>query len=402
MWFHSRRVIGFALLPGLSLLASLVLLPLISHRFGSAGWISLALGQSIGAVVSVIVGLAWPVIGGNMVARAESIEARREIYVLSVHSRGAVLAVLLLAAIPLTYTLSRDLHWTTVFFMIGIALNGLTASWYWAGVGTPRYLLYNEGLVRVVGYGAALVALSAGGSLFWYAAATVAAGLLMSTLNWSAVMGRSSLRQAGSVGRAVRLIREHLGGTLSRIVVAAFAFGGTVIFALVAPGSLPLFAALDQIQKAVTNALNVLPSAFVSWVGSASTVDRRSRTRSSLFFLFAVAGLFIPAWVLLGPDLLRLLFADKIALGRFGQLLLAAAIASDFLIVCFSLVVLIPRGLQTRVYLIGAVSSGLGVAAFALGAVSFGALGALTALILVHVAGLAALVKFRRPRSAAN
>ena len=57
---HVRRLFGFALLPALSMLASLVLLPFIASRFGSGGWVALSIGQSVGALLSVAIGMAWP------------------------------------------------------------------------------------------------------------------------------------------------------------------------------------------------------------------------------------------------------------------------------------------------------------------------------------------------------
>ena len=43
-----------------------------------------------------------------------------------------------------------DLRIETILFMVGISMNALTASWYFAGTGQPRRLIRNEGLVRLV------------------------------------------------------------------------------------------------------------------------------------------------------------------------------------------------------------------------------------------------------------
>ena len=51
---HVRRLFGFAL----SMLASLVLLPFIASRFGSGGWVALSIGQSVGVLLSVAIGMA--------------------------------------------------------------------------------------------------------------------------------------------------------------------------------------------------------------------------------------------------------------------------------------------------------------------------------------------------------
>src|SRR4051794_17971489 len=150
---------GFALLPGLSMLASLVILPLISARFGSAGWVALSLGQSVGAVVSVVAGLAWPVIGGNAGAAASDLRARQALFRSSVSSRLLVLFVLVTCAVPLTVLLAPSYPWSTTLFMVGVAGNAMTATWYFAGLGAPRLLVLNEGVVRFGGYLIALAGL---------------------------------------------------------------------------------------------------------------------------------------------------------------------------------------------------------------------------------------------------
>lgn len=375
---------GFALLPALSMLASLVLLPLISRKFGSSGWIALGLGQSIGAVVSVVVGMAWPVIGGNAIARAADPEERRAIFQASAYSRIVVLVVLLLVAVPLTLVLSTHYPWATTFFMLGVALNGLTAAWFYAGIGAPRHLILNEGLVRLGGYAVALVGLMAGAGLIWYAIATTLAGLVMFTLNWLTIMGRRRLWTGGALRIATGAIREQLAGTVSRVLQAAFTFGGNTIFAIVNPAALPLYTAMDQVQKAGNNTLGFLPNSFVHWVGSAPVEDRRRRMLRSVYLLGAVALLTIPGWLLLGPTVLKLLYANQLQLSWPGHLLLVATISSVLFCSSFELLVLIPLGHAGAVYRGNSVASLLGLAGVALGAYRYGALGGVGAWVLLH------------------
>lgn len=366
------------------MLASLVLLPLISNRFGSAGWIALGLGQSIGAVVSVIVGMAWPVIGGNAVARADSTVARRGIYRVSMYSRTVVLAVLLALAIPLTLLLAPNYQGATTLFMVGTALNGLTAAWYYSGTGHPRYLVINEGLTRLAGYTVALLGLLDGFSLLWYAGTMAVTGLVMVLLNWWTIMARSRLLAPGAFSIAVRSIREQLSGTLSRLLRAAFTYGGTSTFAAAAPSHLPLYSALDQVQRAGSNTIAFLPSAFVHWVGSAGLPDRRRRIRNSLGFLAAVSALAIPGWLLLGPKIVKFLFSEGVELSTWGHLLLVLAISSQLFCSSVEMLLLIPLGYASTVYVANSVAYVVGIGLRVAGAVSFGALGGVAAGIAVQ------------------
>ncbi|HYP45829.1 MAG TPA: hypothetical protein VEQ66_11620 [Propionibacteriaceae bacterium] len=382
---HAKRLLGFALLPALSMLASLVLLPLISQRFGSSGWVALGLGQSIGALVSVIVGMAWPIIGGDAVARADGLPARRSLYRSSTYSRLVLLAVMLLMACPLTAIAADGYRLTTTLFMVGISLNGLTAAWYFAGVGEPRHLVVNEGVTRLAGYALALGGMLIGAPLIWYAAATVLSGGTAVALNWFTIMGMSAFRSPGGWTTAVQVIREQFRGTVSRLLQAAFTFGGPSIFAVVAPMQLPIFTAIDQVQKAGNNTLNFLPQAFIQWVGLAENHQRRSRMTRCVYLMAIACASLIPVWLLVGPVAFRFLFAGQVRLPLWGHLLLILAIAAILFNASIELLLLIPLGFSRVVYLGNSVASLLGIALVGLGALLYGPFGAVAAWISVHV-----------------
>ena len=381
---HVRRLFGFALLPALSILASLVLLPIIASRFGSGGWVALSIGQSVGALLSVAIGMAWPVFGGNAVAQASSLDARRELFRNSLYARLLVLIALCAASTPLTYLLADDYPWSTILFMLATAANGLTAAWYFAGTGEPRHLVINEGLVRFGSYVVALVGFVAGAPLIWYAGATAAAAATSVLLNWRTVMGPGRFWMAGAHRVAWRVIREQLGGTFSRVLLAGYAFGGPVIFALLAPAQLPLFSAADQIQRMGTNALTFLPRAFVHWVGSSEPSQRRRRILHSMFFLGGVSLATVPVWLFVGPLIVETLYADKVQLSRTMDMLLILTIAGVLLTSSVEVVLLVPLGQVRTVYRAHSVLSVLGLLLVAGGAVNFGTIGALAAWVVVQ------------------
>jgi hypothetical protein len=365
---------GFSLLPGLSMLASLVILPLISARFGSAGWVALSLGQSVGAVVSTVAGLAWPVIGGNAVAAAPDHVTQQEIFRSSVYSRLLVLVALVGCAVPLTLLLAPSYPWSTTLFMLGVSGNAMTAAWYFAGLGTPRLLVVNEGVVRFGGYLVALAGLTLGAPLIWYAACTAATGVVMLALNWRSIIGRGRVWLPGGLRIAVEPVRDQLTGTLSRVLRALFIFGGPPVYAGLAPVQLPLFSALDQVQKAGTNTLAFLPDAFVHWVGSAGEHARR-RIRQSLVFLGLVSLALVPGWLLLGPTVVDLLYAGRLVLPWTTHLLLIVAIAGQLVGTSMELLLMVPLGHTRAVYRGTTVVSLLGLILLGFAAPVVGALG---------------------------
>jgi len=395
---HLRRIGGFALLPGLSMLASLVILPLISARFGSPGWVALALGQSVGAVASVVAGLAWPVIGGNAVAAAADTAAQQDIFRSSVYSRLLVLVVLIGCAAPLTVVLAPSYPWSAVLFMVGVAGNALSAAWYFAGLGAPRLLVLNEGVVRFVGYVVALAGLSLGAPLIWYAACTAVAAFVMLALNWRSIIGRGPLWVPGTIRLALDPVRTQLAGTVSRVLRALFTFGGPTIYAAVAPVQLPLFSALDQVQKAGTNTLAFLPDGFVHWVGSAGNQAQR-RIRQSLLFLGLVSLALVPGWLLLGPTVVNLLYAGRVTLAWPLHLLLVVAIAGQLVVTSMELLLMVPLGHTAAVYRGTTTISLLGLVLLVIAAPTAGAVGGLVVWVIVQVLLVAFyLLTLRRSR----
>lgn len=400
-----RRMAGFALLPGLSMLASLVILPLISARFGSAGWVALSLGQSVGAVVSIVAGLAWPVIGGNAVAAAPDTVARQDIFRSSVYSRLLVLVVLVACATPLTVLLAPSYPWSTALFMVGVSGNAVTAAWYFAGLGAPRLLVVNEGLVRFSGYLVALGGLALGAPLFWYAACTATASVVMLGLNWRSIMGRAPVWVSGGLRVALDPVRAQLAGTISRVLRALFTFGGPTVYATAAPLQLPLFSALDQVQKAGTNTLAFLPDAFVHSVGSAGDQAPR-RIRHSLLFLGLVSLALVPGWLVLGPTVVHLLYAGRLTLTWPLQLLLVVAIAGQLVVTSMELLLMVPLGHTAAVYRGTTIVSLLGLVLLVIAAPLAGARGGVAVWIIAQgllvVFYLVTLRRARRNRRTAD
>lgn len=232
------RMIGFGLVPSLSLLASLVILPLISQRYGGPGWTALTIGQSIGAFASVVVGLAWPVIGGHTIAGARSVSEQRHTYWLSVVSRAVAFVVVLPLSSVAVFLISEEFLVEAIIFNIATTMNGFSAAWYFAGTGDPRPLIINEALVRVVFHGFTIIGMLSGLGLWWYAVCNLATGPVMFALNWMSVMKRSRPDRIG-LREVVRQTRSYSAGTLSRLSMAGFTFGGPIIMALVNPRRWP-------------------------------------------------------------------------------------------------------------------------------------------------------------------
>jgi len=358
------RFLGFGLVPALSLASSIVLLPLVAHRFGPLGWSSISVGTAVGAYAGVIIGLSWPITGPHRVARANA-EERRAIYWLSLRSRTLVFvcALLPVAVVAGLLTATGPYMVATILVAVGISLNGFTAAWYFAGTGSPWLLVRNEALIRCGNYLLIILALSLGAPFWSYGAAIVASGLLMLIVNWFTIMGGPSLRfPSGSVPREP--LSEQISGGAARFANSAFSTLTPVLFALAHPAGLSAFAALDQLQKAANNGLGAFPQALVGFVSRLSGAPLLHRLR-----LVVVAGCFCAivgslVFAFVGSKLIRLLFRGKVDPDFAVIVLVGVSIAMFFLGQVLQQVVLVPAGMVAKSYVVMASVSLSGIPVF--------------------------------------
>ena len=370
-----RRIAGFAMLPALSMLASLVLLPLIAHFDGAAGWTGMALGQSVGALVSLVAGLAWPMVGAQRVVEAHGVEARRQIFALSVLTRGLVIAALSAVAAPVVWSLAvPGQKPAAVCFMFSAALNGLTASWYYAGTGRPRYLVINEGISRFAGYVVAIPAVLITASTLAYAISNLVFVVIAFGLNYATIFGRHGMPRVR--WRQVRgTYRAHFVGTLARLATSAHAYLPTALLSATVPGVVPLYTALDNVYKSGCNAVSFLPPALVEWIqADRAAAHRRKKVAFAICLAIAVAVSL--GWLLLGPILMGFLYQNAVEFPTIGIYAIGASVALALLVDSVELLDFVVRHKENQVFATEMVVSIVGVIAVIPMAFAFGAIGA--------------------------
>lgn len=387
---HVRRILGFSLLPAMSMLAPLVLLPIVAQRYGPSGWSAIALGQSVGAIVGVVVALAWPIVGGHQIARS-NLDLRREIYIDSLGSRLFVLVVATPLAAVFLILLGQPLRLETILFMIGISLNGLTASWYFAGTGEPRKLVVNEGVVRLAGYALAATAMILGSPLIIYASLTIMAGLAMIVLNWWTIVARRPSREQFRFRAWLHIVRGHSYGTLSRVLQGGFSFGGVPISAAIVPGGLSSFAAADQLAKAASNAGLALPASFVGWVGQGGSALKR-RSLTATMTTLAILAIAVVVWYAVGPAVVTFLYRGESGLGRAEITLIGLAIFGTVGARVLELLAVVPAGEERSIFLTNTVMSVVGLCLLPLAFVNWGVIGGLTVYAAIPIATMGTLV----------
>lgn len=382
---HAKRTAGFALVPGLSFLAALFILPAISSRFGANGWIAVGLGQSLGAIAGIVVGLDWPVSGAQAIAQSDEPQ-RRALYFQSLRYRGvALIAVTIPFAVIIAFLSHPEFRLETVLFFIATSLNGLTASWYFAGTGEPRFLIRNEGLVRLGAYAVSLIGISIfNAPLAFYAWMLCAAGIVMPIAS-ALTISRSPRNVSADWRRSRTLPQKKLSKQIvaagSRLISQAYYYSGVTIVSLVSPASQATYTSIDQVQKAINNGLSAFPSAFQSWVGKPKTLHDRVR-RASLATRVSLA-ITIPLIALLTfaiPVFQHFLFSGKVSLPFNETFLVAVVISLTLLAQLLQSLGVVPLGAEMRVYPIVATSGVLGLVLLFACVPALGTLGALLAL----------------------
>lgn len=376
------RVVGFGIVPALSLASSVLLLPLVAHRFGPGGWSSVSIGSSIGAYVGVLVGLSWPITGPHRIAHAQP-EARKALYASSLRSRSLVFAVVLVPAIFLAVLLStqREYQLATALVAVGIGLNGFTAAWYFAGLGTPWSLVRNEAAVRCAFYLIIICALSFGAPFWAYGLLLIASGLTMFAANWLSVLG-ARIPKFSSDLVETESVFDQAAGAAARFANSAFSTLTPVLFASSGVGGVPTFTALDQLQKTANNGLGALPQALIAFVSGSDRVALIKRLRLVILFGVVGSGVLIVGIAVGGPLVVEILYRGKVDPGNTAISVVAVTVGAAFLAQLLQQVVLVPLGVVRRSYVVMA-SVSVGAIPCFLVAVNFaGVLGGLATVAI--------------------
>lgn len=380
---HLRRIIGFAAVPATTMISTLLLLPILSSRFGPEGWSAVLLGQSVGAFISVIAGLGWQIVGGNLVAGAANHRARTLIYAESLKSRLVILCLVLPIGAAVTYILLPSHGFESILFMVGTSLNCLNASWYFSGTAQPGMIIRNEGLVRLCGYLLSISAVLVLNLLWIYGAILIFVGLYMAFANVRSILGRSGKSVWVDSGATWTIVRGQLSGMFSRLFQAGQLYAGTPFVAYLSPSTLALYSAIDTVQKSVGNATAFYPQAFAWWVGSGSGTAKKNRVRRLAYLTLILGVVGFSAWIFVGRHLMNLLFSGLIVVSAELNLVNGACIATFFVTRSLGLLGMVPLGLHEKYYLMHSISSICSLALFVFGVIFFDITVGLGAVALV-------------------
>jgi hypothetical protein len=308
-----KRIAAFAGLPLLASLASFILLPIIARVGGAPVWNALALGQALGAIAAIVIGLGWPLTGPATVASSGDESARRRQYAVSFVTRGVVfLCVIPVIALGLALTEKTGFFGVAFSMACAQAAAGLTPAWYCIATGHPGRIAKYDVLPRMVATLGVIPLLLTTGEIIFYPLALLVLGLA-GTLFYNAHHCQKGDFHGLTFRPILREIWALRAGT--GVTVAAGSYASTpiiIVQLMAAPSGLAAFVSAEKLYRIGLLATAALGNSLQGWVSDFGADHARRRKYS----LIALSGLGAAGWIVLsvaGPWVSSLLFSEALA-----------------------------------------------------------------------------------------
>jgi len=395
------QILGFVIVPMLSIASPLLAIPAITSRYGAAGWSAVAIGQSVGASLAVIVELGWGLTGPQRVAR-QSRKARQQTLAISLTTKLLVLVPLVVIAACASFLLSPSFRLEAAAVAVGATAYGLNSTWYFIGTGSSIKLLLSDAVPRLLCVAASAFLVFAGGALLVYPAVGVILPIVVSTVSVIHIE-RVSTRQLHGLNmrRLVKTVAAQGTALGGRALSAVYMSLPITLVSLVAPPAVPIFSAIERLQRIYLQVLAAAPNVMQKWVGQSKGLRRKYRRAAKSVTYNAALGLLAGAgFTLVAPVMSTIVFAASI------QIPMEYAAISGVLIfiVCTSRasgsIALVAVGQVRAILISAAVGALVGVPSILVAARMFGVPGALIGEVLAEVIVLLIQLRALRKHSA--
>ena len=308
-----KRVAAFAGLPLIASLASFILLPIIARVGGASVWTALALGQAVGAIAAIVVGLGWPLTGPAAVASSPDESVRRRHYAVSFTTRSLTFLVTIpVMGIVLYFAANQANFWLAFFMACAQAASGLTPAWYCIATGHPGRIAKYDVVPRMIATLCVIPILLTTGQVLIYPAALLVLGLA-GTLFFNAHHVQKEDFAGLSFNRVLHEVWGLRAGAGVTVAAGSYASTPIIIVQLMvsASGAAPCVSA-EKLYRIGLLATAALGNSLQGWVSEFGSDHSRRRKLS----LVALSGLGAVGWLLLafaGPWATALLFSEPLA-----------------------------------------------------------------------------------------
>jgi len=398
----SRRILAFAGVPFLALLAPFLFLPVLSRVAGAEAWVAIAVGQSVGGFVALVSGLGYPTLAPPQVAIATA-ERRKRILATSLHTRVPVWLLGAIVGAAIAALLAPASHRGEAAVMAAsISLAGLAPTWYWIGVGRALPILWFEVLPRMAATLAATGILLAGGGLLWYPLLLGAVMIAGPAIVYARFAGRAVLRPARADIGAV--YRQHPPAVIAETAAGAYnALAVALVTGVASTHQSARYVSGDKAYRIGQYAVTALGNALQGWVAEAlehrAALGRRLRIAVLLHASLGALGLI--AFTLIGPALTSILFGHAVAIDGLTAFGFGVATLGISLGTACGRIGLVTLGARKTFMVCVLIAAGVGVLGLMVGGALWGAPGAACGLGIAELTsgmlqGAVLLVRWRR------
>ncbi|WP_440915618.1 lipopolysaccharide biosynthesis protein [Crystallibacter degradans] len=379
-------VLPYFLIPGISAVTPLLVIPALTSSYGADGWASIAVAQSVGTSAAIVAELGWSVVGPQRVAGASPGE-RTHLYQSSLATKLSSLAIIS----PLSFIFSAMLvqEHKLAAGLTGLAFSfiALSPSWFLIGCNRPFAVLGVEGLPRMILSAVAAILIFGGGALELYGLAMVLSSVL--TMFLAAVLLHERVWPKWAAFRAgPRQIKEHLPLTGGRIVSVIYTSLPIALVSAVSPNSVATFAAVERLMRMALSVLGGVPSRLQSWVGVARGHNLLARSRKSLFYNLLLGLVSAIGFAALAPIVAPFIFSNAVEI----PLEISSLSACVLFIVCVSRgygLSMVAEGRANWIAAANICAAIVGVTCTLSLAAAWGVRGAIVGELLAEVTGLA-------------
>jgi hypothetical protein len=381
-----RRILAFAGVPFLSLLAPFLFLPVLARLAGADAWVAIAVGQSVGGFAALVAGLGYPTLGPPQVAGSDP-GRRRRIVATSLHVRLPMWLIAAPAAGIVGALLAPTSHRLEAAAMaVAMSLAALAPTWYWIGVGRALPILWFEALPRMAATLLATGILLAGGGVLWYPVLLIVAMIVGPAVVYARVAGSELARV--DRGEAITVVRTHPPAVIAETAAGAYNALAVALVTGVSPvAQAARFVSGDKSYRIGQYSVSALGNALQGWVAEAverAQLGRRLRIAVLLHAALGLVGFFM--FALIGPLLTEVLFGSEVAIDRLTAVGFGLATLGIALGTACGRIGLVTLGARTTFMVCVLGASAAGVAGLLIGGGLWGAAGAAWGLGIAELA----------------
>lgn len=276
----SKRIAGFAVPVAASTVLGVVTIPLLVGSIGPSSWGTLAVVQSTGQLLGILVAFGWGATGPSMVASADS-SSRPQLYLESLIARGYLYLVSVAIAIVVLVFLTRGDVGISVLGSFAYLLPFLGATWYFVGESRPWRLFFFDSVPTLLGTIAGLAVAAASGSVLGFVSMQLLGSLVAVVLDALVVLRSREKPLAAdfTVGSAVRSLAGQRHAVTSALTSGMYVNLPLLAVQVFLPSFVPTYAMADRFFRYANIAFSPVQQFLQGWVPEAGRAARPRRMR---------------------------------------------------------------------------------------------------------------------------